>query len=106
MYAILEDGGKQYRVSQGDVIDIEGREVPEGQDTLELDSILLLKDDHGTTVGTPTVPGAKVSAKVNALVKGAKVKIFKLRRRKNSSTQQGHRQGYLRVTITEIHSGS
>ena len=106
MYAILEDGGKQYRVAQGDVILIEGREIPKGQDTLELDQVLLLKTDQGITVGTPTVAGAKVLAKINAPVKGPKVRIFKLRRRKNSSTRQGHRQNYLRVTITDIQPGT
>ncbi|NIA06760.1 MAG: 50S ribosomal protein L21 [Actinobacteria bacterium] len=102
MYAILEDGSKQYQISQGDTIDIETRVIPEGQNTIEFDRVLLVKDDKGTQVGTPIVPGAKVIARINSPVKGPKIKIFKLRRRKNSSTRVGHRQKYLRVTIDNI----
>lgn len=106
MYAIIENGGKQYYLSQGDVVNIERCELAEGQDTLELDQVLLIKDDKGTHVGTPILKGAKVVAKVNGPVKGTKLKMLKFRRRKNSRTLKGHRQGYLGVTITEIHVGA
>ena len=106
MYAILEDGSKQYQVSQGDKIDIEIRPIAEGQNTIEFDRILLFKDDKGTQVGTPVVPGAKVIASINSPVKGPKIKMLKLRRRKNSSTRTGHRQKYLRVTIDTISMSS
>ena len=106
MYAIIEDGGKQYQVCPGDVIDIEKREFGEGQDSIELEQVLLVKDDKGTYVGTPMVAGAKVVAKVAGAVKGTKLKMLKLRRRKNSRTHKGHRQGYLRVSIGEIQSGA
>jgi len=106
VYAILEDGGKQYRVSQGDTIDIENRQVPTGQTTLELDQVLLLKTDQGTSVGTPTVAGAKVLVKVERLLKGRKLRMLKFRRRKNSLTHLAHRQGYLRVTIADIIPGT
>ncbi len=102
MYAILEDGGKQYRVCQGDVVNIETRTLAQGQDTIELDQILLVKDEKETHVGTPVLAGAKVTAQISRPVKGPKLKMLKFRRRKNSSTRTGHRQKYLQVTITEI----
>ena len=106
MYAIIEDGGKQYHLCQGDVIDVERRQLPAGQDTIEFENVLLVKDDQGTYVGTPILEGAKVVAKVDGPIKGTKLKMLKLRRRKNSRTHKGHRQEYLRVSITEIHSGA
>ena len=102
MYAILEDGSKQYQVSQGDMIDIATRPTPQGQDTIEFDRVLLLRDDEGTHVGTPILPGAKVIARINSPVTGRKLKMLKFRRRKDSSTRIGHRQKYLRVTISDI----
>ena len=106
VYAILEDGGKQYKVSQGDMIDIETRTIPQGQNTIEFDRVLLLKDDKQTQIGTPTLPGAKVIARINSPVKGPKLKMLKFRRRKDSSTRTGHRQKYLRVTISDILASS
>ena len=102
MYAILQDGPKQYQVSQGDVIDVETRKIPEGQNTIEFDRVLLVKDEQGTHVGTPTLPGSKIIARINGPIKGSKLKMLKYRRRKHSSTHKGHRQSYLRVTISEI----
>ena len=102
MYAILQDGTKQYQVSQGDVIDVETRTIPEGQNTIEFDRVLLVKDEQGTHVGTPVLPGAKIIARINGPIKGNKLKMLKYRRRKNSSTHKGHRQNYLRVTIADI----
>ena len=102
MYAILQDGPKQYQVSQGDVIDVETRTIPEGQNTIEFDRVLLVKDEQGTHVGTPILPGAKIIARINGPIKGSKLKMLKFRRRKNSSTHKGHRQSYLRVTIADI----
>lgn len=106
MYAIIEDGGKQYRVSQGDIIDIEIRVVPDGKDTIELDKVLLIKDDKHTVVGAPIVAGAKVLARIDGSVKGKKLRMLKYRRRKNSSTRHGHRQKYLRVAITDIRANA
>lgn len=102
VYAILQDGPKQYQVSQGDAIDVETRELPKGKKTIEFDRVLLVKDDKATHVGTPTVSGAKVVARINGPVKASKLKMLKLRRRKNSSTHKGHRQTHLRVTIADI----
>ncbi len=106
MYAIIEDGGKQYRVCQGEVLDIERRQISAGQNTIELDQVLLVKKDEKTYVGTPFLAGAKVVAKVKGPIKGTKLKMLKFRRRKNSRTHKGHRQEYLRVSIVEIHSGA
>ncbi len=102
MYAIIEDGSKQYRLCQGDVVDLERRQIAPGQNTIELDQVLLVKNDEGTYVGTPILAGAKVVAKVTGPAKGKKLRMLKLRRRKNSRTHTGHRQKYLRVTIAEI----
>lgn len=102
MYAILEDSGRQYQVSQGDVIDIEIRSLAEGQNDIEFDRVLLVKDDQGTRVGTPTVPGAKIIARINSPIKGTKLTMLKFRRRKDSRTKKGHRQQYLRVTIADL----
>lgn len=102
MYAILQDGPKQYQVSQGDVIDVETRKIPEGQNTIEFDRVLLVKDEQGIHVGAPILSGAKVIARINGPIKGSKLKMLKYRRRKNSSTHKGHRQNYLRITIADI----
>lgn len=103
MYAIIEDSGRQYQISQGDVLDVETRAIPEGQNNIEFDRVLLVKDDQGTRVGTPTLPGAKIIARIESPIKGTKLKMLKFRRRKDSRTQRGHRQKYLRVTIADMH---
>ena len=102
MYAIIEDSGKQFKVSEGDKIRVDLRETPEDQQQIEFDRVLLTSDESGVSVGTPLVKGAKVVAKVDEPVKGEKLRIVKYRRRKNSSTCTGHRQKYLAVTIDQI----
>ena len=107
MYAIIEQGGKQYRVSQGDVINIELMEVPENANTIELDKVLFVSDGKKVQVGTPYLDGAKVMASFkvsadDAVVKGPKLYPMHFRRRKNSSRKIGHRQKYLQVVIDSI----
>lgn len=104
MYAIIEDGGRQYVVRQGDVVQIDLRPLPQGQNTIEFDQVLLIKDDQQTHVGTPIVAGARVIAQIDSTVKGPKLRMMKYRRRKNSSTRFGHRQKFLEVTIADIHT--
>ncbi|MBN1944262.1 MAG: 50S ribosomal protein L21 [Bradymonadales bacterium] len=101
MYAIVETGGKQYRAEVGKVLDVELLDAGEG-DGVEFDRVLLLTDESGTRVGTPTVEGARVKAQVMGTVKGPKVRIYKMRRRKGYRKQAGHRQGYSRVKVTAI----
>jgi large subunit ribosomal protein L21 len=101
MYAIVECGGKQYRVKQGDKIRVEliGQE-PES-DYL-LDKVLLVGRDEGVTVGAPYVQGASVKAKVRGHGKEDKVIVFKYRRKKNYRRFRGHRQPYTLLQIEEI----
>ena len=100
MYAIIETGGKQYKVQPGQTLEVEKLDVPEGKVTF--DRILLCADGAQVTVGTPTVPGATVTARVLAQVKGDKVLAFKKRRRKDSQWTRGHRQIRAQITIDEI----
>ena len=106
MYAVIEDSGQQFRVSQGDVLDVDLRDVPAEAGEVEFDRVLLTSDAGTVRVGTPLVEGAKVVAEVlEPEHKGPKVHIYHLRRRKNSRRKTGHRQRYLRVRITEIVTG-
>ena len=107
MYAVIEQGGKQFKVSQGDVINIELTEVPADAKTIELGKVLFVSDGENVKIGAPYLDGAKVMAsfKVSAkdsLVKGPKLYPMTFRRRKNSSTKIGHRQKYLQVIIDSI----
>lgn len=107
MYAVIEQGGKQYKVSQGDVIDIELTDAPADAETIELDKVLFVSDGKKTKIGTPYLAGVKVVAKFekkaeNAVVKGPKLYPMHFRKRKNSKRRIGHRQKYLRVIIDKI----
>ena len=102
MYAIFEDGGRQYKVSAGDLIYVDRRDLPEGQDTIEFDHVLALGEGADARIGQPLVEGAKVVAKVNGEIKGRKVIGVKFRRRKRYRRKFGHRQNHLKVTISEI----
>ena len=107
MYAVIEQGGKQYKVAQGDVINIELTDVPEDATGIELDKVMFVSDGETVQVGTPYLDGAKVIAsfKVSgdeAVVKGPKLYPMHFRRRKNSSRRVGHRQKYLQVMIDAI----
>lgn len=102
MYAIFTDGGRQYKVEQGQVLDIDFRETAESGDTIEFDRVLAVGTEDGLKLGTPTVGGATVKATVVGLEKGDKVFIQKFRRRKTYDKRTGHRQMYTRVTIDAI----
>ncbi len=101
MEAVFRDGGHQYKVSEGDTLDIEYREAESGS-KLEFSEVLLVGEGAEARIGTPTVSGAKVVAKVIGPVKGKKVIVTKFRRRKDSRTRRGHRQSYLRVQVESI----
>lgn len=101
MYAVIETGGKQYRVSEGDVIRVEKLPAEEGAN-VEFDKVLALGEGAGLKVGAPYVSGGKVTAVVQGLVKGEKLKIVKFRRRKHYEKVTGHRQHYTEVKITGI----
>jgi len=107
MYAIIEQGAKQYKVSQGDVIEIELTEVPADAKTIELNKVLFVSDGEQVKIGAPYLEGAKVVASfkvsaAEAVVKGPKSLAGTFRRRKNSGKKIGHRQKYLQVTIDSI----
>jgi large subunit ribosomal protein L21 len=102
MYAIIDDGGKQYRVSEGDTIYVETRELPPGAKTIEFDRVLMLGEGAKSKVGSPHVAGAKVTATLAAQVRGPKLEIVKFKRRKGYRLHKGHRQNLLKVTIDRI----
>jgi large subunit ribosomal protein L21 len=100
VYAVIQTGGKQYRVQQGDVIYVEKLAV--AQDSLVDFDVLLLSKDDGLVVGAPLVETAKVTGKVLSEVKSAKVMVYKFRSKKNSRRKQGHRQPYTKVEIVSV----
>ena len=101
MYAVVETGGRQYRVQQGDTIDVE-RLPGEVGTTLELQPVLMLGDGTDVTFGTPTVANARVEARIVAHKRGKKLIVFKYKRRKNYRRKQGHRQSLTSLHITGI----
>jgi len=105
MYAVIKTGGKQYRVMQGEYLRVEKLDA-EVDSSIEFDQVLLVGEGENVTVGTPTVDGAKVKAKVLSHGRGKKVRIVKFRRRKHHKKQQGHRQHYTEIEITGIAGGS
>jgi large subunit ribosomal protein L21 len=104
MYAIICDGGRQFKVTEGQLLDIDYRETAETGDKVEFDRILAIGGDTGLKLGQPTVSGAKVSASVIGLEQGEKIYIQKFRRRKNYEVRTGHRQKYTRIKIETIQS--
>lgn len=100
MYAIIAAGGKQYRVSQGDVIYID-KVNQEDNASISFD-VLMVGGEGEARVGTPTVAGAKVEGKVLGQVKGEKIRIYKYKSKKNYHRRAGHRQPYTKVEITAI----
>lgn len=104
MHAVIQSGGKQYRVAEGDVVRLEKLNVAEG-DTVDFDRVMLISDGENTTIGQPFVDGGKVSARVEAQGRGDKVEVIKFRRRQKYRRKQGHRQAYTEVKITSIEAG-
>ena len=104
MYAVIETGGKQYRVKQGDVITVEKLGVEAGE-KVTFDKVLVVNAGEAVTVGTPCVEGATVGATVVENGKGKKVVIFKYKAKKDYRKKQGHRQPYTMVKIDEIAVG-
>ena len=107
MYAIIEQGAKQYKVTEGDCLNIELTDVAGDAKTLEMDKVLFVNDGKEVKIGTPYLEGAKVTASFKtiaeeAVVKGKKLYPMHFRRRKNSKRRIGHRQKYLQVVIDKI----
>jgi len=101
MYAIIEDGGRQIQVEEGQEIDVDYRDVSRG-DQLTFDRVLAYRDDEGIQVGQPTLEGAAVTGEVVGPKLGPKLVVQKLRRRKTYRRKTGHRQLHTRVKISKI----
>lgn len=101
MYAVIESGSKQYRVAEGDVIEVESLPVEAGKE-VELERVLMIAGDGGVKVGTPTLEGAKVTATVKGHGRGKKIIVYK--HKKNYHKKQGHRQNFTRLQIDKITS--
>ncbi len=107
MYAVIEQGGKQYKVADGDTLLIELTDVADDATTIEMDKVLMVADGENIKMGTPYIEGAKVVGRfaataAEAVVKGEKLYPMYFRRRKNSKKRIGHRQKHLQVTIESI----
>lgn len=106
MYAVIEDSGTQIKVSEGDIIKIDTRELADDADTVKFERILLVSpgtDGEGDAkIGVPYVEGASVSADILEEGRDTKIDIWKKRRRKGYVRHAGHRQGYVRVKVTSI----
>ena len=101
MYAVIQTGGKQYRVQQGDVIFVEKIDA-QADEAVTFEEVLLVNDGEATKIGKPVVEGAKVEGKVLAQVKAKKIVVYKYKAKKNERKKQGHRQPYTKVEITAI----
>ena len=104
MYAVIQTGGKQYRVSEGAKIRVEKLDADTGA-SVELDKVLMLGEGESVTIGKPYVDGGKVTATVESHGRAGKVHIVKFRRRKHHLKRQGHRQWYTEIKITGISAG-
>jgi large subunit ribosomal protein L21 len=102
MYAIIESGGKQYRVKQGDLVRVERIEGEVG-DRLKLEQVLLVQEGEKIRVGQPYVAEASVVAKIEQQGRSPKIRVFRMRRRKRFRKTQGHRQDFTGLRIEEIH---
>ncbi|AEE91663.1 ribosomal protein L21 (BL20) [Tepidanaerobacter acetatoxydans Re1] len=101
MYAVIETGGKQYRVSEGDIIQVEKLPADVGE-SIEIDKVMALSEDNGLKVGKPWLENAKVTAKVLRHGKSDKIIVFKYKPKKNYRKRQGHRQPFTEIQIEKI----
>jgi len=104
MYAVIESGGKQHRVVEGEILRLEKLDVATGE-SINFDKVLMVANGDDIKVGAPFVDGGSVSAEVVSHGRGDKIRIIKFRRRKHSRKQQGHRQWFTEVKITGIKAG-
>ena len=100
-HAVIVTGGKQYRVAEGDVIYVEKLPV-EADETITIDQVLAIVDEESSVFGTPVVEGATVTAKVVKNGKGKKIRVYKMKPKKNYRRTQGHRQPYTKLEISAI----
>ncbi|MDC3152403.1 50S ribosomal protein L21 [Pelagibacteraceae bacterium] len=100
-FAIIETGGKQYKVTASKILEIEKLDAKKGE-TIKFKNVLLLSDDKSTEIGNPSIEGATVEAKLLDNVKDRTILVFHKRRRKNSRKKNGHRQQHSKIQITKI----
>ena len=100
-FAIIETGGKQYKVSASKILEIEKLDAKKGE-TIKFKNVLLLNDNNNTEIGNPSIEGATVEAKLLDNVKERTILVFHKRRRKNSRKKNGHRQRHSKIQITKI----
>ena len=101
MYAIIQNGGKQYKVVEGKKVKLEKLTVNEGDD-VQIKEVLVVNDGSNSIIGTPYVAGASVNGKIVSQGKNRKVIVFKYKRRKDSKTKKGHRQPFTEVLVEKI----
>lgn len=101
MYAVIKTGGKQYRVAEGDVLNVEKLNAEAGSEVV-FDKVLTVVNDADVKIGQPVVEGAKVTAKVVEQGKGEKILVFKYKAKSNYRKRQGHRQPFTKVEISKI----
>lgn len=104
MYAVIKTGGKQYKVEEGDRVQIEKLDAARG-DTVTFDDVLFIGGDEEYKLGTPNLDGVTVDGKVVRQLRGKKIIVFKMKRRKGYRKKQGHRQNLTEVFITKINAG-
>ncbi len=105
MYAIIETGGKQYRVCEGDIVRVEKLPAREGEQ-VELDKVVACKSEEGFQLGQPYLDGCSVKARVRRQGRGKKITVFKYRPKKNYRRKKGHRQPYTELKIESINMGA
>ncbi len=102
MYAVIKSGGRQYKVEPGEVIEVNRLPVEVGQ-TIDLDHVLMIGgSENGTVVGQPTIPGARVLARVSGNPRSRKIIVFKYKNKKRYRRRTGHRQQYTSIAISDI----
>lgn len=101
-YAVVSTGGKQYKVSAGDLIDVELLDIEENAQEVVFNSVLFGFDGQQVRLGKPEIEGASVKADIVGFVRGAKVVAYKYKKRKNYHRKLGHRQNYVRVRVREL----
>ena len=102
MYAIIEDGGKQYKVSEGDVLLVERKDLADDAKSIEFEHVLMVGEGENARIGTPWLAGAKVTATITDEIKTPKVVGVKFKRRKGYMRKFGHRQRMLKVEVSKI----
>ncbi len=100
-YAIVQTGGKQYRLQPGDTVRVESLPGDEG-DLVELEDVRMVSDDGDVTLGTPNIPGAKVTAEILGRGRGKKIIVFKYKAKTRYRRKNGHRQNYTELRVTDI----